>query len=581
MSLRLRIQSTQNDIVPWEVAVVGNSASIGRDPKCTVALPDPNKHLSRQHAVIEKSAQGWAVTVNSKVNPVSVSGRDLVYAQRTELQSGDVLGIANFLLTVEFDTPTTPPTTPSTMAPAAVPAQVPASDDPFAWLDELKSNRGASTSGDLGTDPFADLTPSIPKPPPGPDPFKMHAPDPARADNRLVPGVGMSGDPGALGATVKSLDPLDILSAASSSPRSSAGFAGGSSFGASAASSPLDQWLGASAGSSAHSGSSLPLVDLGKPQPMGTPSLDHVHAFDIPFSPPPPPQSPPPAADAGVDFDLSELIGGLPDNRGHGSATAGHLIDPTYVGNDAGPTLVPFGNFVPAPGPVSSGAPAASSSADPTTLPLGTKWDASTRLSSTEALNAYMKGLGMGNLECTPEQAAEYLEVAGSITRAAVAGIMQLLLSRSEMKKELRADDRTMLASRNNNPLKMMSSSEEALKYLFGPKAEHGGAFLAALPAIEDACADILAHEFGLVAGLRAAVVGAIKQGDPQTIEKLAEKQGKLGGLLTNKKANLWDSYVDWYQKIEETCADDVDRLFERDFLGAYMAQVRRLRQPK
>lgn len=201
-------------------------------------------------------------------------------------------------------------------------------------------------------------------------------------------------------------------------------------------------------------------------------------------------------------------------------------------------------------------------------------------IGSDAALRAYLKGLGLDDLACPPERAAEYLELAGSITRTAVAGIMQLLLSRSEMKKELRAADRTMLAARANNPLKMMESANEALRFLFGPEGRQGAAFMPPLDAISDACSDILAHEFGLVAGLRAAVIGAIKQCDPETMAKLAEKQGKLGGLLANRKAQLWDTFVEWYRKAEETCADDVDRLFERDFLRAYMQQVEKMKKP-
>jgi predicted component of type VI protein secretion system len=101
------------------------------------------------------------------------------------------------------------------------------------------------------------------------------------------------------------------------------------------------------------------------------------------------------------------------------------------------------------------------------------------------------------------------------------------------------------------------------------------------LEAISDACLDIMAHEFGLVAGLRAAVLGALKRCDPQLLEQQAEKQGKLGGLLGNRKAQLWDGFVEWYKKTEETAADDIDKLFERDFLRAYTTQVKQIRAKK
>ena len=129
-----------------------------------------------------------------------------------------------------------------------------------------------------------------------------------------------------------------------------------------------------------------------------------------------------------------------------------------------------------------------------------------------------------------------------------------------------------------NNPLKMMSSSEEALKFLFDLKLQSVGTFMPPIAAMDDACKDILSHEFGLVAGMRAAVIGALKKCDPHAIEASAEKNGRIGGLLANKKAQLWDEFEAWYQKMEESMADDVDSLFEKDFLKAYHAQIQKLK---
>jgi type VI secretion system FHA domain protein len=190
----------------------------------------------------------------------------------------------------------------------------------------------------------------------------------------------------------------------------------------------------------------------------------------------------------------------------------------------------------------------------------------------------FLKGLGLEAASVPPGEIDAYMERAGRIARAAIGGIVQLLVARGEMKKELRADDRTMLSATNNNPLKMMASEREAVGFLFDPAQSNALAFMPPLEAISDACLDIMAHEFGLVAGLRAAVLGALKRYDPRLIEQQAEKQGKLASLLGSRKSQLWDDFVDWYAKTEETAADDVDSLFERDFLRAYMAQVKKMR---
>lgn len=132
-----------------------------------------------------------------------------------------------------------------------------------------------------------------------------------------------------------------------------------------------------------------------------------------------------------------------------------------------------------------------------------------------------------------------------------------------------------MLASRANNPLKFMGSAEEAVRFLFDPAAANANAFLSPVQAIEDACSELVAHELGLVAGMRAAVIGAIRRFEPATLERNA---GKVGALLPmSRKAKLWDAYVEQYATIELEMADNLDRLFEREFLTAYTDQVRRM----
>jgi hypothetical protein len=49
--------------------------SIGRDATCSIALEDPNKHMSRFHVEIEEESGVYWMVVVSKVNPVMVKGR--------------------------------------------------------------------------------------------------------------------------------------------------------------------------------------------------------------------------------------------------------------------------------------------------------------------------------------------------------------------------------------------------------------------------------------------------------------------------------------------------------------------------
>ena len=83
----------------------------------------------------------------------------------------------------------------------------------------------------------------------------------------------------------------------------------------------------------------------------------------------------------------------------------------------------------------------------------------------------------------------------------------------------MRAADRTMVAARENNALKLAESVDEALQFVFDPGAR-SDAFLPPNKAVADACADLQTHELALVAGMRAALLGAIKRFEPDVIEK-------------------------------------------------------------
>jgi FHA domain-containing protein/type VI secretion system protein len=191
-------------------------------------------------------------------------------------------------------------------------------------------------------------------------------------------------------------------------------------------------------------------------------------------------------------------------------------------------------------------------------------------------LQAFLKGLGATGFSIPPAEGEAFLEQAGEIVRASVEGLITLLLARSEVKKELRAADRTMLASHNNNPLKFMGGVDEAVRFLFDPQSANAGAFLPPVKAVEDACNELIAHEMALVAGMRAAVVGAIKRFDPAILE---QEMAKHSGLVLNKKARLWELQVDKYEKMQQEMADNLDRLFESDFLSAYSEQVWRMQK--
>jgi type VI secretion system FHA domain protein len=188
---------------------------------------------------------------------------------------------------------------------------------------------------------------------------------------------------------------------------------------------------------------------------------------------------------------------------------------------------------------------------------------------------AFLEGAGIQGRELSDAEVEEFMRHSGRILRAAIDGAMALLAARATAKKELRAEDRTMVASKDNNPLKLMSDPQEVLGFLFDTKQRAGG-FLDPVQAVGDAFEDLRAHEVALFAGMRAALMGAIQRFDPKTLETELEKAA--GGLGLNRKAKLWELFGAYQEKLARDAGDDFNKVFGREFMGTYMEQVKRLR---
>ncbi|MFY9314302.1 MAG: type VI secretion system-associated FHA domain protein TagH [Burkholderiales bacterium] len=283
------------------------------------------------------------------------------------------------------------------------------------------------------------------------------------------------------------------------------------------------------------------VLDTGKLPPVEPGIFDEPE----PAPEPAPVAAPAPApAPSGDVFAEATFVGSSPANT-----TATNIFDEaTYVGRQA---------------PPSAGAPAAA--------PVQAAGSGGARA----AVQAFLTGAGLEGKEISDAEIEAFLLQSGKIMRAAVEGAMALLAARATAKKELRAEDRTMVASKDNNPLKLMQDPQEALTFLFDTKDRTGG-FLDPVRAVGDAFDDLRAHEVALFAGMRAALLGAIQRFDPKTLE--AELEKNAGGLGLNRKAKLWEQFAAFQQKLARDAEDDFNKVFGREFMGTYMAQVKRLK---
>ena len=587
----------------------GAELTLGRDPSADVTLIDPQKHISRKHLTLRQSADGVELRIISELNGIETSRGPAQPGQRTTLLDGDHFTLGPYRIDVEWAPGETPP---ASVAAAAAAAAFGA-DDPFAAL----LGPAVMPSGD---DPFA--RPEF-RPPPAAavssvDPFQQLA------------GIGAAGSP----ANVAAAGPLGSFLA----PRR-AGSAGSqdvlASFGAEGPTAlatggeALDAWLSGASPAAAfpmapvHAGGPLDSF-LGRgnaPLPREL-SPEHVHGIHLPMSvrggaapqPVPPPAGPAPATaalpapPATTDDMWADLLKG---------SSPPATVEPTQRREQT--TLLGPGGTLAAPAASAydaSGADALDISfgddpfddwADTASLPLGSAApgaDPPTTISRTprpgpghgppdaaaaavaapaqdgfEAVGAawpaFAQGLG---LPATHSADAQVARRAGVMVRVLIEGVAELLGARADLKRELRAEDRTLLSGRDNNPLKAGLSANDLVQYLFAPPM--GAAYLPADRAVRESIAELRVHEHATIAASRAAVEGALRDFEPGRLRKqLAPARPGMFQVLDN--ARLWEAYQAHYENQALHMADWLEAVFARHFMPTYGRETERLKQAR
>ncbi len=198
------------------------------------------------------------------------------------------------------------------------------------------------------------------------------------------------------------------------------------------------------------------------------------------------------------------------------------------------------------------------------------------RLATDQALlRSFIAGLGTPNLVIPQGMTPELMEQVGHLLRAATQGTLDLLLARAMTKSEMRASV-TIIAGIDNNPLKFSPNVDIALANLLCPHPGRG--FMPPVEAMQDAYDDLRSHQFGFMAGMRAALAGVLRRFNPESLEKRLKENRVLDNLVPmSRKAKLWELFAERYEQISVEAEEDFHTLFSKEFLSAYEEQITRL----
>ena len=544
--------------------------TIGRADSNQLVLPDPERTISRVHARVVFRAGGYAIVDNGS-NPISVNGVALGAGREQPLKPGDQVQIGGYLLAASVAQATAP------------------SDDPFA---DLFGDAPLGLAAPAAAPTMRSAPPSAPAwPPPA---------APAAMSPRQVPAPAprVAAPPAALGPghIPEDWDPFapDPVSEGSA-PAASSGDAFASL--PAGGDDSLDNLFGLSAGPPAGDplGAAPAQALLAQPNMAShadaleslsrtatlTPASrsDHASELNTPMplaprqaprqAPPPPMQAPPPSPlPAGAVFSWDDpprdgrvvTLPGVRRSERDGAGAASPVQAPQAAPSPqaAGASLAPAAARAPA---WPRGEPSAPATASPASAAEG------------ELLAALLDGLGAPGLRLaalTPET----MHLVGQLLRESLRGAVELLVARAALKREMRAE-MTMIAARENNPLKFSPNVEVALQHLLGPPAP---GFMPAAPAVRDAFDDLRAHQLGVMAGMRAALEGVLQRFDPQQLEAKLTRKSTIASLIpATRKARLWELFQELFSQLQAEAQDDFDELFGKAFLRAYEDQLDRL----
>ena len=540
--------------------------TIGRSDTNTLTLPDPERHVSRLQAEVLFAGQGFSIRNVGSANAIQLNGRSVGPGEGGALADGDELVIGGYALRAALESGgvQTLPGLSTRLdmrraigaplgvgAPAAAPSgQV----DPFADLLGAAGGSGAAASND----PFAGLMappraqgahrgaaavqPTDPAParlPDDFDPFADIAPAPTGPTDAAVAGF-MQGHaaPGALqrsgsNSFANGLDDALGLTQPVAAPSLDAifGLGGTGQPGADA----LAQFL-APASSPEGVGPTDPLAmfDRRPAEPAKLPA-----AFDQ-------------RADLGVAYE-PPAVRALPA---------------------VPPPVAPQVEAAARPKPSNRAAVQAPARATPQATAASKPASAAQLSATPEALwQAFCEGAGI-SLALPQGLNPDLMRVMGQLMHHAIEGTLKLVAMRTAAKQELRAQVTTIRAA-NNNPLKFAADPAAALMQLLQPPMR---GFMMAPEAVRDVMDDLLGHNIGTMTGTRAALQGMLHRFEPARLEAKLAGNSVIDALLPmNRRARLWELYVQHYQRIQDDAQEDFHELFGRAFVKAYEEQLERL----
>ncbi|HEX2584951.1 MAG TPA: type VI secretion system-associated FHA domain protein TagH [Steroidobacteraceae bacterium] len=187
-------------------------------------------------------------------------------------------------------------------------------------------------------------------------------------------------------------------------------------------------------------------------------------------------------------------------------------------------------------------------------------------------IQALLASAGLNQTSITPEMADSF----GRILQVVIAGVMQMLQTREQVRAEFGVRN-TSYKKADNNPLKFSVNVEDALHNLL---VKRNAAYLKPVEAFEDAFRDMQYHELAMLEAMRAAYNSMLQHFNPDALQVNFNKEVKQGSLWSGPiKLRYWDLYRDRFKSQAQDADQCFRDLFADEFVKVYSARLEQMKQ--
>jgi type VI secretion system protein len=191
-----------------------------------------------------------------------------------------------------------------------------------------------------------------------------------------------------------------------------------------------------------------------------------------------------------------------------------------------------------------------------------------------DPVKIFLQAAGMDTGNIRPQDSAQIMQNAGQLLREFVVGTKDTIMSRSEIKNNLRVAQ-TTIKEGEYNPLRFSSGVDESLRALLLEKSRRN---MSPVDAVRQSFNATRVHQLAMVDAMNVAVKSLYDRFDPVDLEERFDRGMKRGPILgTTKKLKYWELFADLYNAMAEGRSEGIPHMFADEFSRAYDARVKEL----